>query len=223
MIDCRSLVAGYDGRPVVRDLDLVLPSQQSLVVLGHNGAGKTTLLKTLFGFLEPLGGSFKVLNLTPPLLSPRELIQSGARYLGQGPRGFPDLTIRESRVLLQRIYGVKEGVEDVASGTDGRRKIGRLSVGQRRLEALRLLSAGAPKLYLLDEPTAGLDPRAKQEVLGWLGREQARGASLVIVEQRFRDVLQMVDLALILRRGKATFVGDAEELQSDERLVHSYL
>lgn len=221
MIRVSGLSVGYGSRRVVEGVSLNLAEGESVLVIGHNGSGKTTLLKTLCGLIPPLSGSGTILGLALSRLSPRPLLLRGGRYLGQGPRGFDELRIQASRAVLSRLYGMEPN--GAAPPSFSRTRIGQLSVGQRRLEALRLISAGDPRLFLLDEPLAGVDPGTESATLRWLEDRRRRGAGFLIVEQNFRSLLERVDRALVLRGSSVAYYGAAGELADRERLMESYL
>ena len=222
MIEVSRLSVGYKERPILDDLSFALREGESLLIIGHNGTGKSTLLKTLFGLLPPLSGALRVLDLVQSEITPRRLIERGARFLGQGDRGFSELKAEESRTVLTHLYGFQVRTTDFGA-VDREQKVGQLSVGKRRLEALRLLSAGLPKLYFLDEPTAATDPEAQKAMLEWAHREKSRGTSFVLVEQRFEAFLDLCDVVMVIRGGKASFLGPAQEVKSRRTILESFL
>src|ERR1039457_3939280 len=154
------LTVGYSGTEVVRDVSFCLPAGESMLLIGHNGAGKSTLLKTLFGLIKPIKGSGRMRGMSIEECSPFRLVRSGIRFLGQGTRSFDHLNIAEHRAILTKLYSLPIDASDLGVN-DGstKRRVGTLSMGQRRLEALRTLSVGSPRLFILDDPVAGVDPR----------------------------------------------------------------
>lgn len=227
VLEVSGLAIGYDGVPVASGISLRVPDGASLLVIGHNGAGKSTLLRSLFGLHPLLRGNGTVGGIDIKSASPRELYIRGFRYLGQGIRSFNGLSIATSRRVLQRLYGFPAAADSIfgsswAPAQFGKR-IGQLSVGQKRLEALALLSAGSPRAFFLDEPTAGLDPRHSSEISAWIRRRKEAGISFVVVEQQFRGLLAFFDLAAVMRRGEVSYFGAAASLRDAGRLGEVFL
>jgi branched-chain amino acid transport system ATP-binding protein len=224
VLDVAELAIGYAGVPVVSGITLRMPAGASLLVMGHNGAGKSTLLRSLFGLQPILSGTGTVGGMDLRFASAPELYRQGFRFLGQGLRSFNDLSVAESRRVLQRLYGFSAAATgSVFTRHQSSKKMGHLSVGQRRLEAILLLSAGAPTVYFLDEPTAGLDTRHGAEITEWILRRREAGISFVVVEQRFRELLRVFDLAVVIRRGKVTYFGEGAALRDERQLAEVFL
>lgn len=222
MISIKGLSVGYGSVRVLSNLNLEIPPDQTLLVIGHNGAGKSTLLKTLFRLIPPQGGRASVFGSDLAAHSPRSLLKLGIRFLGQGPRSFDDLRVAESRMLLQRLHGFTPSrlpEPDIPS----QMRIGSLSIGQRRLEALYLLSAGDPRLYLLDEPSAGLDFQHCMELIHWIKNAQERGIAFIIVEHRFRMFLEVARQVAVFKKGTMSFVGPPKDLLAEGTLEASFL
>lgn len=224
LISCDELAVGYPAHPVLSSVTLALEAGESLVIIGHNGAGKSTLLRTLAGLLRPLSGHARVLDLEASELTPSALMRSGGRFLGQGSRAFPALSVERSRRVLSSLYGFPAARDlGPVHAVSPRARVGLLSVGQRRIEALYLLSGGTPRLFLLDEPLAGLDAANEARVFEWMERARVAGVSFIIVEQRFRDVLGEFEKVLVLRAGEVSYVGNAEDLRSPQEIARVLL
>lgn len=218
------LAIGYDDQPVVQGITGSLDYGDSLLVIGHNGAGKTTLLRTLFGLLPKLGGSVKLLGEEVAPNSNKKFLQAGVRFLGQGLRSFGGLTVEEHRLVLCRLYGLEKTPEmSEVSQYDISKRVNLLSIGQRRLEALRMLAVGNPNLYLLDEPTAGIDIENCANILGWIDGLRQRKVSYVIVEHNFQQMLRLCDKTMVIRAGKITYFGPSLPLLDDATLGRYFL
>jgi ABC-type multidrug transport system ATPase subunit len=211
---------GYDGVPVASGISFSLDPGQSLLVIGHNGSGKSTLLKTLFGLVPPIAGTFSVLGIDGSQVTPARLVQAGARFLGQGNRSFDSLTAAQSRRVLHDLYGLAAAGEHAPLP---RARIGALSLGARRIEALRLLEAGAPRCFMLDEPSSGLDVGHLESLHRWLRERRGKGMSFVVVEQQFRGLFDIVDLVMIMRQGMVSFFGPAESVRDEAVLEAAFL
>jgi branched-chain amino acid transport system ATP-binding protein len=225
ILSLEDLAVGYNGCAIIQGLSLALGERQSLLIIGHNGAGKSTLLRTLFGLLPVVAGEGMLLGEPLHEVTPQKLLKKGARFLGQGVRAFDEIKIRESRMLLQRLYGLAPAdPPPFEAGCLGdRRRVGELSVGQRKLEALNLLSAGRPTLFLMDEPTAGLDQTHQQVLFRWIRGQIGIGVSFLIVEQNFRELLPLISLTCVLRERKVSYYGQSIDLADDRRLATVFL
>ena len=86
-----------------------------------------------------------------------------------------------------------------------------------------MLSVGSPRLFVLDEPVAGLDPRNAEIIREWIVKRQEDGVSFIVAEHNFRDLLAVFSKTLVLRRGAVSYVGNSEALQADAKLADVYL
>lgn len=222
VISCRDLSVGFGRHRVVSGITLSVPDKSSLLVIGHNGAGKSTFLRTLMGLLPPLSGQGEIAGIDVAAASPRSLMARGVRYLGQGQRSFDDLRVRDHRAVLTRLYGL-DAISTAESPATSTQRVGELSVGWRRLEGLWLLAAGSPQMYLLDEPLSGLDAANSQSLISWMKASRDTGVSFVVVEHDFRELLTVLDQALVMRRGEVTFYGPARDLCNEALLADVYL
>lgn len=226
VIRCQNIACGYRGIPVLRHVSLRLAQGESVLLIGHNGAGKSTLLRSLFALQPLLGGRAAVAGFPLNDADPQALLLRGVRFLAQGPRAFTSLTVAGQRGVLPRLYGMSQpnrGKSEAFSPVSETAWIGGLSGGQRRLETLRMLSAGDPHLFLLDEPLAGVDHRNGEAIRHWVGERQAAGVSFVIADHQFRDFLTQIPTAMVLRRGTVTFYGRSDDLRSEASLAEVFL
>lgn len=218
------LSIGYD-RAICSGISFELRQGQSMLIGGHNGTGKTTLLKTLYALMPKLGGYAEVAGVSLAKASPERMMRANCRFLGQGARSFDYLSHRQNREVLKVLYDFPLRLElsEAFSSFGSSKAVGDLSMGLRRLASMYMLTAGAPRLYLLDEPIAGIDVLHEGLIIQWITAEQAKGASFIIVEQRFRRLLSVCDLAMILRSGEITFCGSSSELSDDNRIAEFFL
>lgn len=173
VISIEHMWAGYDGEPVLEDINLTVYEQDFIGLVGPNGGGKTTLVKVMLGLLMPLRGKVSVMN------SP---VQEGRRHIGYVPqiadfdRGFPISVWDVARMgrlgkrgLLRRYTSkdndiVAQALRQVDMLDLCQRPIGELSGGQRQRTYIARALATQPKILLLDEPTASVDPRVKSSI-----------------------------------------------------------
>ena len=215
-IEVKSLTTGYRGHRAIEDVSFSLPQGKVMGLLGPNGSGKSTLIKTLVGLIEPWEGDVCVLGGAP---------RQVRRQVGYMPQAedidwnFP-VTVRE--VVAMGLYRKALGLDRFRRRSEEQdrimtalkrlsvdhladRQAGELSGGQQR----RVLCARAlvrdPELFLLDEPTAGLDTRSEQEMIDLLGELAADGASIVFCTHDIGCAAECCDLTLFLNRHVVTY------------------
>ncbi|TBH17651.1 ABC transporter ATP-binding protein [Thermus thermamylovorans] len=187
-------------------------------LLGPNGAGKSTLLALLAGRLRPDGGEARLLGYPPR--DPRALPLRA--YLPQSPRLFPHLKAREVLEGARRAKGLgREALEEAAGrmGLEGllHRPVGLLSGGQRQRLALAAALMGDPPIWLLDEPTAALDPRGRERFWAWV---EAKREGVVLLALHHVEEARRADRLALLRGGQLVEEGPPELVlgPGDERV-----
>jgi heme exporter protein A len=212
-IELRGLTRHFGERPALRNVSVQVPAGATLAVLGHNGAGKSTLLRILATLLRPHGGDVVVLG--EPLPRRAFAVRGQLGLLAHEPLLYRDLSGRENLRYHARLFGVDPGrVEEVLE---------RVGMERRADEPVRLLSRGMvqrlavcrtvlhrPKLLLLDEPRANLDPGVSKLVEPLIGR--ATGATRVLTSHDPQAALAEADIVLGLRQGRPAFVGEPSQL-----------
>jgi ABC-type branched-subunit amino acid transport system ATPase component len=201
-------------------------------VVGPNGSGKSTLLKSIVGVVGLLDGKIFLDDKDMTNRAPEDVARAGVGYVPQVDDVFPPLTVKENLEMggyllpRRKVSGRIEEVVGVfprLAGMLGRRA-GKLSGGERKMLAMgRVLMAG-PALFVLDEPTASLAPAIAAQLLKDNVRQLAAGgASVLIVEQRARAVLEISDRTYVLGGGRLRMEGTPAELASRAEFVESFL
>ncbi len=190
-IAVRGLTKRFGGRTVVDSVDLTVMPGRICGFLGPNGSGKTTTLRMICGLLIPDAGEGEVLGLD--LKTRRREIKQQIGYMTQKFGLFSDLSIAENLEFIARVYGLdnRAGRVDAALeqlGLDSRRDqlAGKLSGGWKQRLALAAAVLHEPKILLLDEPTAGVDPKARREFWDQIHRLAAAGMT-VLVSTHYMD------------------------------------
>lgn len=216
------------GRRVVDGVSLSVAPGEVVGLLGPNGAGKTTCFRMIAGLDRPDAGSV--------LLDGRDLAQeplwrrvrAGLGYLAQEPTVFRALTVRENVVAALRARGAPAEEADPALERAGLSHLsgslaGSLSGGERRrLEITRALAA-APRVLLLDEPFAGVDPVAVAALQGLIEQLAGAGIGLLITDHAVRETLGICHRAVILDGGRVIAEGRPEQVAEDPHVRARYL
>ncbi len=229
--ELRALSAGYSrGSPVLLEINVSLGRGRLVALLGENGSGKSTLLKVLAGLLSPEAGEL-LLDGQPAAAVPR---RAAARLIGYLPQGFTPFFPASALdvVLLGRTphlgafsrptatdrKAARAALEEVDAGALAERDIREISGGERQRVFLARVLAGEPEIYLLDEPTANLDPRHRFLVLDLLMRRAAAGATVVFSTHEVELASLGADDAILLAHGRVVASGPVAESLTDELL-----
>jgi ABC-2 type transport system ATP-binding protein len=190
-IDVEGLTKSFDGKVVVRDLSLKVRRGEIYGFLGPNGSGKTTTLRMICGLLTPDGGHGTALGFD--ILTQHAEIKRRVGYMTQRFSLYEDLSIKENLEFVARVYGMPDPVRAAAEaveklGLKGREKqlASTLSGGWKQRLALGACILPKPDLLLLDEPTAGVDPKARREFWGEIHKLAADGMT-VLVSTHYMD------------------------------------
>ncbi|WP_262690279.1 ABC transporter ATP-binding protein [Kordiimonas aestuarii] len=221
-IDVSGLVKIFDERRVVDDFSLQIPKGKIFGFLGPNGSGKTTTLRMLCGLLTPDEGAGTCLGLD--LRGQAPLIKRQTGYMTQKFSLYEDLTIRENLEFVARLYEmdrraerVEEALKDL--GLWGRRnqQTGTLSGGWKQRLALTACILHEPRLLLLDEPTAGVDPKARREFWDEIHTLAGKGIT-VLVSTHYMDEAERCHEIVYIAYGKLLASGTAEEIIENTEL-----
>jgi lipopolysaccharide export system ATP-binding protein len=231
-LEASGLRKSYNGKPVVNDISLEIRSGEVVGLLGPNGAGKTTTFYMILGLIKPDGGEIRLdgvtLNGTPMYKRAR----MGIGYLPQEPSIFRKLRVEENiMAVLEMLDGNgskrRERLESILEEfnlTHIARSFGHhLSGGERRKVEIARAIAVNPSFILLDEPFAGIDPLAVNELKNTLRQLADRGIGLIITDHNVRETLSITDRAYIISEGRILSHGEPSELVSDSLVKKTYL
>jgi ABC-2 type transport system ATP-binding protein len=209
-----ALRKAYAGRHVLADVSFDVAPGEVFALLGPNGAGKTTTVEILEGYRRPDGGSVRVLGLDPH--ADRRRLRSRIGLMLQEGGIDPRTTPREALHLYARLFRDPEDPEALLELVDLGRAAGtryrRLSGGEKQRLGLALALVGRPELLVLDEPTAGMDPAAKQATRERIGSLRAAGTTILLTTHELGDVERLADHVAVLDRGRIVAEGTPDEL-----------
>jgi branched-chain amino acid transport system ATP-binding protein len=251
LFETRGLSKGFGGVQAIDSLDVHVDQGEVVSVIGPNGAGKTTFFNVVTGMIPPDGGTISFEGRNIAGRRPNEVLEIGIARTFQNVRLFPEMTVRENVMVSQHVR-THSGVFAAVFRTPGflreeeliRRKaeetlafFGSRLVGyrfdqlsmslsyanRRRLEIARAL-ASEPRLLLLDEPTAGMNPKETQELTELIGKmRDEKGLTIVVIEHDMRVVKGVSDRVVVLDYGRKIAEGRYEDVARDERVIEAYL
>lgn len=223
VIDVKGLTKSFNGRLAVDHVAMRVPRGTICGFLGPNGSGKTTTIRMLCGLLKPDAGSGVCLGLD--IERDAYEIKRRVGYMTQRFSLYEDLSIRENLDFMARIYAVRDRTTAVERtlerlGLTGRagQLAGELSGGWKQRLALAACLMHDPKLLLLDEPTAGVDPMARREFWDHIHDLAAEGVT-VLVSTHYMDEAERCHELAYIASGKLLITGTAEEVLARSRLV----
>jgi ABC-2 type transport system ATP-binding protein len=222
-ISVRGLAKVLGGRRVIEDFSIDVPTGHVFGFLGPNGSGKTTTIRMLCGLLTPDAGSGRCLGYD--IIAESAAIKREVGYMPQRFGLYEDLSIRENLSFVARLYGVPEArrrveemLERLGLRERARQLAGYLSGGWKQRLALAACLLHAPRLLLLDEPTAGVDPKARREFWDQIHDLAAQGMT-VLVSTHYMDEAERCHQVGYLAGGRLLIHGGVDEVLDKSGLV----
>jgi len=227
-----NLVKKYGSKEVVRGNTLEVNQGEIIGLLGPNGAGKTTTFYMIVGLIKPTAGKVFLDNLEITDYPMYKRAQLGIGYLAQENSVFRDLSIEDNiKAALQFTdlskKAQKEKLESLLEEfglTDKRKRLGKLlSGGERRRTEIARALASNPKFILLDEPFAGVDPIAVEDIQRIVAHLKDKNIGILITDHNVQETLAITDKTYLMFEGKILRQGTPEELAADELVRKVYL
>ena len=227
-----NLIKIYKGRKVVNNISVEVEQGEIVGLLGPNGAGKTTSFYMIVGLIQPNEGQIFLEDKNITKLPMYRRAKLGIGYLAQEASVFRKLSVEENILAVLEMTTLnkaqrKEKVESLLeefSLTHVRKNLGMvLSGGERRRTEIARALAVDPKFVLLDEPFAGVDPIAVEEIQGIVAKLKTKNIGILITDHNVNETLSITDRAYLMFEGKLLKAGTAEELAADEQVRRVYL
>jgi branched-chain amino acid transport system ATP-binding protein len=232
MLEVKKISVSYLGVPVIREVSFRVEEGQMVSIVGSNGAGKSTLLKTVSGLLRPLSGEITFLGKRIDTLPPYEITAAGISHIPEGRKIFAKLSVldnllvgahtRDSKAEVQQsleeiytLFSILKERHDQRGET--------LSGGEQQMLAIARGLMSKPKLMMLDEPSLGLMPSLSVKVIEILKRISSNGTTILLVEQKVRDALELADRAYVLQTGAIVQEGSGADLLKSDSIRKAYL
>jgi lipopolysaccharide export system ATP-binding protein len=232
MLSAQHLVKSFAGRRVIEDVTLQFKRGEVVGLLGPNGAGKTTTFQMLTGMIRPDAGAIFLDGHNVTAMPFYDRARFGIAYLPQAPFVPRGLTVEqnirlvlESRLAEEAIRKQKmaELIEEFRLGEVRRKKVGELSGGQRRRCEIAITLACEPSFAMLDEPFAGVDPHATEEIGQMIHHLADRDIGVLITDHKARELLGIVHRAYVIESGRVLAEGDVAEIVADQDVRRVYL
>ena len=232
MLKVEKIEVRYSGVPVIHDVSFQVNEGELISIVGANGSGKTTLLKTVAGTLHPAKGSIEYENEDISRSSTVEIVRKGITYVPEERRIFGPLSVEENLKLGAYIVDDREEIEKNLDYVYSlfpilkarRKQLGEtLSGGEQQMLATGRGLMSSPKLLMLDEPSLGLMPKLVDEMLEAVAKLKEEGKTILLVEQKVREALEMADRAYVLQTGRTIYKGTGEELLETDIVKKAFL
>jgi branched-chain amino acid transport system ATP-binding protein len=217
---------------VLWDVSLDVFAGEIVALVGANGAGKSTLLSTLSGLIQPHGGSIEFAGEPLRGASTQHIVDLGIAHVPEGRRLFPSMTVRDQLMLggfrrtdRRAVRDDLERVLEIFPRLRGKLdNLGaQLSGGEQQMVAIARGVMARPKLLMIDELSLGLAPVLVESLMETIGRLNAEGMTILIVEQDVQAALERATRGYVLETGHVVLEGTARELSGDERVRQAYL
>ena len=227
-----TLVKKYRSRTVVKEVSIEVEQGEIVGLLGPNGAGKTTTFYMIVGLITPFSGKIYLDNVDITKQPVYKRAQKGIGYLAQEPSVFRKLSIEDNIMAVLEMSDMskeeqRERLETLINEF-GLQKIRKslgiqLSGGERRRTEIARSLAIKPKFILLDEPFAGIDPIAVEDIQEIVGKLKEKNIGILITDHNVHETLSITDRAYLLFEGSILKEGNAKELAEDEQVRRVYL
>ena len=231
-LGAESLVKRYDKRAVVDDVSLHVDQGEIVGLLGPNGAGKTTTFHMIVGMVRPNEGRILLGDDDITRLPMYKRARRGIGYLAQETSVFRELTVEDNLHAVLEFQPISDGerqerveglIEEFGLSRVRNSKGYSLSGGERRRTEIARALATRPRFFLLDEPFAGVDPIAVEDIQEIVAGLKQRGIGVLITDHNVHETLAITDRAYLLYEGKILKHGSAEELAADPEVRKRYL
>jgi branched-chain amino acid transport system ATP-binding protein len=232
MLELEGVDVFYGDLQALHGVSLRVESGEIVTLIGGNGAGKTTMLRTVSGLLRPRRGEIRFEGRRLDQLPPDRIVEAGVVQVPEGRKLFPSLTVRENLELgayTRRARPTRaQTLEDVMARFPilrerAAQRAGSLSGGEQQMCVIARALMARPSLLMLDEPSLGLAPMVVQEIFRIIREINARGVTVLLVEQNVRQALATSRRGYVLENGRIVLSGTGQELLESEQTLKAYL
>jgi branched-chain amino acid transport system ATP-binding protein len=232
LLEISNVHVHYHKVAALKGIDMSVPADGIVTIIGANGAGKSTTLRAISGLVPISKGEIVFRGERIDLLAPEKIVALGIAHVPEGRRVFPNLTVEENLRTGAYLRNDRAAIEkdldqvfDRFSRLKERRKqwARSLSGGEQQMLAIGRALMSAPKMLVLDEPSMGLSPVMVQEIARIIRDIVGRGVAVVLVEQNAELALKLARYAYVLETGSIALKGPAHELHDNAHVRRAYL
>lgn len=224
------MTGGYGGVDILNGCTIAADAGEISVIVGPNGAGKSTAMKAIFGMVGLRRGAVRIDGEDITSLPPQERVAKGMAFVPQTANVFTSMTVEENLEMgaFIRRDDIRATLEEVYElfpvlGERRRQTAGELSGGQRQQVAIGRAMMTLPRVLMLDEPTAGVSPAVKDEIIFKIMEIVQTGVSILMVEQNARQALAIADTGYVLVNGGNLHTDGGTRLLADPEVRRSFL
>lgn len=232
LLDVANLTTAYRGLIAISDISINVDSGEIVTVAGANGAGKSTLLKSIAGMEKPKSGSVNFVGERIDTIPAHLITARGLAFVPENKRLFPRLSVADNLRLgsylhrgspdrdspLEFVFKLFPRLEERLS-----QRAATLSGGEQQMLAIARALMTRPRLLMLDEPSQGIMPKLVDEIFQAVQQIRDNGVTVLLVEQRLSESLEISDRAYVLQTGKVVMSGPAADIKSNPEVRRIYL
>lgn len=232
MLKVENLVVSYGGIEALKGISLNVPEGKIITLIGANGAGKSTLLRTIIGLVKPESGKISYNEKEITSLNSQKIVTTGITLVPEGRRVFANLTVLENLKIGAYMRNDKAEIEKDIEWIYGMfprlqernwQLAGTLSGGEQQMLAVGRALMCRPKLIMMDEPSLGLAPLVIKDIFRIIQEINAKGMTILLIEQNANMALKIADWAYVLETGRITMEGTGKELLENPQIREAYL
>lgn len=232
MLNISDLHVHYGGIHALNGINLEVPQNKIVTLIGANGAGKSSTLKSIMGLAKTTGGSIKFNGEEITSRPTTRIVSKGIVLVPEGRRIFPDLTVVENLLLGAYIRNDKEQINkdlnwvyELFPRLKERiwQKGGTLSGGEQQMLAVGRGLMSKPKLMMMDEPSLGLAPLIVKDIFRIIKEIHKNGVTILLIEQNAKAALEIADYGYVLETGGIVLEGTGKELLKNDDVQKAYL
>lgn len=232
MLKVENLVVSYGGIEALKGISLNVPEGKIITLIGANGAGKSTLLRTIIGLVKPESGKISYNEKEITALNSQKIVTTGITLVPEGRRVFSNLTVLENLKIGAYMRNDKAEIEKDIEWIyrlfprlkeRNWQLAGTLSGGEQQMLAVGRALMCRPKLIMMDEPSLGLAPLVIKDIFRIIQEINAKGMTILLIEQNANMALKIADWAYVLETGRITMEGTGKELLENPQIREAYL
>jgi branched-chain amino acid transport system ATP-binding protein len=232
MLTIQNLNVHYGGIHALRGINIDIPENQIVTLIGANGAGKSSTLRSIMGIVKKTDGLIEYQGEDLSKYKTKDIVQKGIVLVPEGRRVFPNLTVEENLILgaysrndKAKIKKDMEWIYTLFPRLKERlwQKAGTLSGGEQQMLAVGRGLMSQPKLLMMDEPSLGLAPLLVKEIFNIIKEIHKEGMTILLIEQNAKAALEIADYGYVLETGAIVLEGKGKELLTNDEVKKAYL